>query len=128
MMGGHWWAHLTEYPTDDEAVVLARALIRRQLHIEEAPVATNVALQRNCIPQYTLGHETRCGEAHEALLKGFGGRLAVAGSSYRGVGMNDCIRSARDVAIGLLAGVQGGFTGLEGMGQDREWVPVVKPK
>ncbi|KAI5776691.1 hypothetical protein EDC01DRAFT_714597 [Geopyxis carbonaria] len=124
MAGGHHWRGRTSYPSDDEAVANARELLKAHLGITEAPVATNVALQRECIPQYTVGHEDRMVEVREALEGRFGGRLAVAGSSYRGVGLNDCVRYVRDAVKGV---VEGGCTGLEGMGGGEEgWVEVEK--
>lgn len=40
-------------------------------------------------------------EAGTLLARDFKGRLRVAGSSFTGVGVNDCIRAARDVVQGL---------------------------
>lgn len=40
-------------------------------------------------------------DAGSLLTRNFEGRLRVAGSSFTGVGVNDCIRAARDVVQGL---------------------------
>lgn len=40
-------------------------------------------------------------DAGSLLTRDFAGTLRVAGSSFTGVGINDCIRAARDVVQGL---------------------------
>ncbi|KAG0638328.1 hypothetical protein HOY80DRAFT_968124 [Tuber brumale] len=119
MMGGHYWQGRTSYPDKHEAVEMARTVLQRHLRITETPALTNVTLQKDCIPQYTVGHDERMERAHEDLLTRFDGRLSVAGNSYLGVGLNDCVRSARDVVKGLLSG--GSLTGLEGF-KGKQWV------
>lgn len=101
MLGGHWWDGWSSYPSDTEAQEMARSVLARHLGITEEPAAMATTLQRNCIPQYTVGHSARMTQAHEGLLEAFGGRLRVAGSWYTGVGVNDCLRAAWDVAQGL---------------------------
>jgi len=121
MLGGHHWNGRTSFPSDAEGVRMARDVLRRHLNIDEEPLAANAALNRDCIPQYNVGHDERLQTAKKALLDTFDGRLSVAGASYKGVGMNDCIRSARDVAKGLVE--HGGrHTGLEHMGEELRWV------
>ena len=121
MLGGHHWKGRTAFPSDAESVQMARDVLRQHLSVVEEPLATNVALNRDCIPQYNVGHDGKMKAAKQALLETFDGRLSVAGASYKGVGMNDCIRSARDVVKGLIAG-GGRHTGLEGMGDGIRWV------
>lgn len=50
-------------------------------------------------------------QAHQDIKDVFKGKLSVAGNSYTGVGMNDCVRSARDVVVGIKKGESP--TGLE---------------
>lgn len=131
MMGGHWWDGAETYPTNDEGAAMAKAVLKRHLGITDEPEAVLVNLQKNCIPQYTVGHEERMKGAHDDLMKSFGGRLAVAGNSYTGVGVNDCVRAARDVAVRMRDTVVlgGGLavTGLEHFWQERKYVPVDRP-
>ena len=115
MFGGHYWTDSTSFPTNSEAVAMAREVLRRHLDVRASPALTNIALQRDCIPQYTVGHNERLRHAHEDLKRRFGGRVSVAGSSYRGVGVNDCVRSARDVVVGIVG--KGNVTGLEDIGK-----------
>jgi oxygen-dependent protoporphyrinogen oxidase len=113
MLGGHWWDDFTSYPDEAEGAAMAKAVLKRHLKIEDEPDAVLVGLQRECIPQYTVGHDKRMAEAHHQL-KAFNGKLSVAGNSYTGVGLNDCIRAARDVAFEISrTGRTNGVTGLE---------------
>jgi oxygen-dependent protoporphyrinogen oxidase len=82
------------------------------LKIDVEPDAVNVGLQKDCIPQYVVGHEKRMKAAHGELMQGFKGKLKVAGNSYTGVGLNDCVMAARDVVMAIKRG-GGGGTGLE---------------
>lgn len=61
-------------------------------------------------PQYEVGHQARVARL-EAALKALPG-LVLAGSSYKGVGIPDCVRSGRDAAKRVLAGPdsEGGVT------------------
>ncbi|KAL7273144.1 oxygen-dependent protoporphyrinogen oxidase [Rhizina undulata] len=130
MLGGHWWKGMDQYPDEKESMKMARSVLERHLKVTEAPAITNVTLQRNCIPQYTVGHEDRMKSAHSDLLEEFDGRLSVAGSSYKGVGLNDCIRNARDVVGTMVKGFSVGenFTGLESFEQGKKWVKKIGPK
>lgn len=90
---------------------MAQAVLKRHLGIEDTPAVVRVSLQENCIPQYTVGHEKRMRKAHEEIKDVFKGKLAVAGNAFTGVGMNDCVRAARDVVVKIKEGEA--VTGLE---------------
>ncbi|KAL8799748.1 MAG: hypothetical protein Q9182_005654 [Xanthomendoza sp. 2 TL-2023] len=111
MLGGHWWDDWAAYPDEEQGASMAKAILKRHLAVAEEPKAVRVGLQRNCIPQYTVGHYSRMEQADE-VLKRFKGRLKVAGNSYNGVGLNDCVRSAREVVMDLVQG-RSEKTGLE---------------
>ncbi len=119
MLGGHWWDGWSTYPDETEGAHMAERVLRRHLQIEEKPAAITVGLHKDCIPQYTVGHEDRMWAASLLLEKKYAGRLRVAGSSYTGVGVNDCIRAARDVVIGLANGTR--KNGLEMFVGGRQW-------
>jgi oxygen-dependent protoporphyrinogen oxidase len=125
MLGGHWWDSFTSYPDEEEGAAMAKAVLKRHLGIDVEPESVNVGLNRECIPQYTVGHDDRMQLAHGELMRTFRGKLAVAGNSYTGVGLNDCVRAARDVVINIAKSkVPGGVTGLETCLNDGEWVDV----
>ena len=112
MLGGHWWNGWPTFPDDDEGLSLACSVLERHLGIKEAPIAWQVNLEKNCIPQYTVGHEQRLRQAHNNIWREYRGRLKVAGNWMSGVGVNDCIRSAYDVAQNFAKD----GTGLEHIG------------
>lgn len=111
MLGGHWWDDFDTYPDENQGADMAKKILQRHLGISEEPRAVRVSLQKSCIPQYIVGHEDRMADTSKRLTKSFKGRLRVAGNSYTGVGLNDCIRAARDVVKGLVDDT--GSTGLE---------------
>jgi len=122
MIGGHWWDDFENFPTGEEGVAMARAVLKRHLGVDAEPILSKATLQRDCIPQYTVGHEARMKRAHGELRNAFGGKLAVAGNSYTGVGLNDCVRAARDVVMEVKKGKD--VTGLEGFTSPRVWAMV----
>ncbi|PQE14262.1 protoporphyrinogen oxidase protein [Rutstroemia sp. NJR-2017a BVV2] len=120
MLGGHWWSDFDSYPDEDEGAAMAKAVLKRHLKIDQEPEAVHVTLQKDCIPQYTVGHHSRMEKAHQELRNAYKGKLAVAGNSYTGVGVNDCIRAAKDVAREIAN--HRDVTGLEKFSQPVQWV------
>lgn len=112
MMGGHYW-NTTMPPAKDELSQQALDTLRLHGLVPEdvQPVASHIQLQRDCIPQYAVGHVQRMGELHRELKERFKGKLGVVGSSYSGVGINDCLLGTWRHAAGLLK--SGKATGLE---------------
>ena len=119
ILGGHWWDGWDVLPSEEDGAQMAKSTLKRHLRIEEEPRAARVTLQKNCIPQYNVGHDHLMSEASHDLVQSFDSRLRVAGSSYTGVGVNDCVRSARDVVKGLVDGT--GKTGLDTFAAGRPW-------
>jgi oxygen-dependent protoporphyrinogen oxidase len=101
MLGGHWWDGWSNYPSEEEGIAAAKSILARHLNIKDEPVATHAKLQKDCIPQYKVGHNARLSASHKQILSEFKGRMRVVGNSYGGVGVNDCIRAAYDVAQDL---------------------------
>lgn len=96
MMGGHHYGSLSkdQLPTTADGVANAKRLVARHLGINHEPVIARASMHYECIPQYTPGHCERMSELRHALEGDlFKRRLIVAGSSYDGVGVNDCLRS-----------------------------------
>lgn len=111
MMGGHAFGAKFGDPDRADANVLlerARNSVRRALFPNGEPelVASQVTVQKNCIPQYQLGHDLKLAEI-KAILDDprgpFGGKLSVCHASYIGVSMNDCIMYGRELAVRLAA-------------------------
>ena len=106
MCGGHRYRDVFgEREADPEGVLaLSRWALREHLGIEDEPLHTNVRTWLGTMPQYTVGHLNRV-EGIESHLRGrWGGRLHATGSSYRGVGVNDCVRNATQLGAALVAG------------------------
>ena len=85
----------------DEATMATRveADLRELLTIREDPRFVEVAKWERSMPQYEVGHLDRVDEI-ERLVKELPG-LALAGNSYRGAGIPDCIRSGEAAAEAL---------------------------
>lgn len=121
MLGGHYWDGWSAYPSQEEGLQMALSLLKRHLQITEQPAASSVTLAKDCIPQYTVGYEDKLKNIHSELLDRFSGRLRVAGNWIRGVGVNDCLRSAWEVVRELRDDRK---TGLEAAVEDKQWVTV----
>lgn len=85
---------------DDELVALARADLRRLCGVTATPFLTRVFRWPHSMPQYVVGHLERL-ERLAQLMRVVPGVL-LAGSSYRGVGIPDCIASGWAAAGGAL--------------------------
>jgi oxygen-dependent protoporphyrinogen oxidase len=118
MLGGHWWDGWTSLPDEKQCVEMAKSVLKRHMGITAAPEATHVGVHKNCIPQYTVGHVQRLKEAHYALLRNYGGRVKVAGNSYTGVGVNDCLMAALNVAQSVRSEEWTEKSGLEKFERD----------
>jgi len=92
--------------SDSDLVERAQRDLRRILGIFEDPEAARVYRWPKSNPQYEVGHARRL-ERIEQRLKPFPG-LMLIGSSYRGVGIPDCIRSGREAARRLARGESAG--------------------
>jgi oxygen-dependent protoporphyrinogen oxidase len=119
MLGGHWWDGWDTFPDEEEAASMAKAVLARHLKITEEPRCIIATLQKDCIPQYTVGHSRRMKSMQTLLIDHFKSRLRVAGSSYTGVGLNDCVRSAFDISATMVPDQKA--TGLEGIINQGKW-------
>jgi oxygen-dependent protoporphyrinogen oxidase len=76
---------------DDQLIALARTELRRLYGVTATPALTRVYRWPRSMPQYVVGHLERL-ERLDQLMRGVPG-LLLAGASYRGVGIPDCITS-----------------------------------
>ena len=100
-LGGALQEDLLEY---DDATLVRRVRddLRDILGLGAEPVLERLYRWPRGYPQYDVGHRERV-RAIEAALPP---RLAVAGSAYHGVGLPDCVRSARQAARRVLDGLE----------------------
>jgi oxygen-dependent protoporphyrinogen oxidase len=109
MMGGHYYSKQPDsIPTNDELIRQACQTVKDQLGIDQDPFFAQAQIQKDCIPQYLVGHHRRMSELHRQLSPF---KLSLVGSGYSGVGLNDVVKSARDNVINLIK--NGRSTGLE---------------
>ena len=75
--------------------------LRELLGITSKPLFTEVAKWERSMPQYEVGHLDRIKEIENEVSKLPG--LVLAGNSYRGAGIPDCIRSGETAAETITA-------------------------
>ena len=91
-------AHNEALALSEPAALMAmvRDELRHILGIQAKPVLKRVYQWKDSMPQYTIGHSHRIARIEEILS--FHGGLFIAGNAYRGIGMNDCITNAYQLA------------------------------
>lgn len=93
---------------DEEIRAVIRAELGRVLGIRVEPMLWRIYRWPRGLPQYTLGHPRRMQRIAARLALNPG--LTLAGASYRGVGLPDCIASGRAAAEAALARLKVGAT------------------
>ncbi len=89
-------AEVSSATTDDALRAIVGKELREVLGITAEPKFTNVARWPNALPQYVMGHTKRVARLFERAAGHRG--LFLAGASYKGVGIPDCISSAWSAA------------------------------
>lgn len=85
---------------DEEVLDLVRSELDLMLGgLDGTPLETRIFRHPRGIPQYTLGHPERL-RTIAAELDALAG-LHLAGNAFRGIGVNDCVREARELAAGI---------------------------
>lgn len=103
--------------SDEQLVDTVLAELREVLGVKGTPLFARVFRWNKGMPQYTMGHLARVEtlEARQAELRGF----ALAGGSYRGVGVPNCIESGERGVAKLLA--EWGIALEEDSGEERRY-------
>jgi oxygen-dependent protoporphyrinogen oxidase len=91
--------------SDDDLAHNVHAEIRRFLGINSTPVFHRVFHVRSAIPQLLVGHVARISRIRSTLAGCPG--IHLAASYYGGVGVPDCIQTAKDTAHAIVAQVGG---------------------
>ncbi|CAG7916198.1 unnamed protein product [Penicillium olsonii] len=115
MMGGHYWDGRQQYPNHETAVKMARSMLERHLNITAEPAVAKSRLQKDAIPQYTVGHLDRMYNLSTVVRHEFDNRLILAGNWYNGIGVGDCVNQ------GILAATYG--LGRKLGGRPTPWRP-----
>lgn len=85
---------------DVEYRKLAIGALRSLLGITAAPIWSGIRAWRSAMPQYLVGHTAKVANIRELSPPW----LTLAGASYRGVGISDCVRQAREAALEIAGG------------------------
>jgi oxygen-dependent protoporphyrinogen oxidase len=107
MIGGADWKDAFGNATIDELdpEVAYKYTLRAMssfLNINDQPTHAMVNLQKQCIPQYGVGHEARMRDLHHALKDNYGHMMSLSGASYMGVSVPDIIKNSRMLVEELL--------------------------
>jgi protoporphyrinogen/coproporphyrinogen III oxidase len=76
--------------SDEEIIDIALKDLNKTMDITEKPIFHVVTRWKKTMPQYTVGHKERISAVKTALAKELPG-VFLAGSSFEGVGIPDCI-------------------------------------
>lgn len=91
---------LTARP-DEEVYAAVERDVAETFGATEAPILRRIARWDGLMPKYTVGHKDRLAAIDAALADR--PRWHLAGASYRGVGLPDCITSGEAAAAAALA-------------------------
>ncbi|KAL0077945.1 protoporphyrinogen oxidase [Phycomyces blakesleeanus] len=105
--GGHQWKNIfgtTRIQQLDPQLVFkhAQEVARVLFGIKDRPTHGMVSLNPKCLPQYTLGHEERMGELHNALQTAYSHRMSVTGQSYFGTSVPESVENSRMLVESLV--------------------------
>ena len=87
--------------TDEEMVTLALAEMRQLLGLRGAPALARVIRHTRAIAQYVPGHLALLRDIEQEAARHPG--LVLAGSSYRGISVNACVKEAEATARQVMA-------------------------
>lgn len=87
--------------SDEEIAAIALKDLEKIMGISEKPDFHLVTRWRDAMPQYTVGHLDRLRELRNEMEKALPGVL-LAGSSYQGIGIPDCIDQGEQAVVDVL--------------------------
>lgn len=87
--------------SEAELIEVARADIRKSLQIEAPPVTSNVTKWMENMPTYQINHQQAVDKVEKLLAATYPG-VKLAGCSYFGVGIPDCIKNGIETATTLI--------------------------
>jgi len=89
---------------DEDLTELVRSEVARAAWAVGEPIATRVCRFTDSLPQYTVGHLDRVERIKAAVAEQPG--LAVAGAAYEGVGVGNCVTTARKATTQVLSALR----------------------
>src|SRR5699024_3568825 len=87
--------------SDQEIIEIVRGDLQKVMNIEADPEYSMVTRWQHLMPQYTVGHKEKISQVNQAIASDFPG-IFLAGASYNGVGLPDCIADGTKAAEAML--------------------------
>ncbi len=87
--------------SDEALIAIAREELARILRLTAEPRFTKIARWPRSMAQYTVGHQERLKQIEARVREAPG--LYLAGNSYYGIGIPDCVKTGRDAAQSIIA-------------------------
>lgn len=88
--------------SEEELLQVVQVDLKKSLGIEEEPIACAVTSWSDCMPNYLITHPETVNKLQSKLEKSYPGIL-IAGASYHGVGIPDCINNGEKVAQTIIS-------------------------
>ncbi|SFA81769.1 oxygen-dependent protoporphyrinogen oxidase [Lentibacillus halodurans] len=88
--------------SDEEITDIVLNDLNKTMNISEQPEFSVISRWNNAMPQYTVGHTEQIAKVREDMQDKLPG-LFLAGSSYEGVGIPDCIDQGEKAVADVLA-------------------------
>ena len=85
----------------EDLIAAVRSDIKDMIGVNADPVAARTYRWSGANPQYNVGHGERVSRIEERIAPYAG--LVLAGASYKGVGIADCVRSGQEAAKRLIS-------------------------
>lgn len=96
MLGGYMFEKLFGHPDQmvdhDQIIDISLQALKTYMKINELPCNVHVAIHKDCIPQYTVGHQNRLKKIEKQIQNL---PLSLLGASYYGFSVPDTILQAR---------------------------------
>lgn len=87
--------------SDDVILETVQNDLKRSMNIDTTPSFTHITRWHKAMPQYIVGHNKRLESTREQLKQHLPG-IILAGSSYEGVGIPDCIDQGKQAVDDVL--------------------------
>lgn len=87
--------------TDEEIIKVVLDDLNKTMDIDSSPELTMVTRWKDSMPQYTVGHKERIAELLQQMKNQLPG-VFLAGSSYSGLGIPDCIDQGEEAVSNVV--------------------------
>lgn len=91
--------------SQEELLQVVQVDLKKSLGIEEDPIASTVTNWSDCMPNYLITHPETINKLQRKMEKSYPGIL-LAGASYYGVGIPDCIHNGESIAQTIISHIK----------------------